>query len=309
MRILITGASGFLGAALSRRLAAGGHLVVPLGRRAPPAGGPTWDPEAGRLDPATFAGVDAVVHLAGESIGGGLWTAARKRRIQDSRVRGTTLLARTIAGLERPPAVMVSTSAVGFYGNRGDDLLTEAEPSGAGFLAGVTAAWEAATRPASEAGIRVARPRLGVVLDPAGGMLRQLLPLFRLGLGGRLGGGRQWLSWVALEDVLAVLELAIHSASFAGPWNVTSPEPVTNREFTATLARTLRRPGFLTAPAPALRLVLGQLAEDLLLASQRCVPARLIEHGYRFAQPRLGAALAGMLGTEGRPAADPVSSA
>lgn len=295
MRILLTGAGGFLGTALGQRLTADGHAVVALGRRSVSGGGPTWNPVAGTLDPGAFAGVEAVVHLAGESIAGGPWTAARKHRIRESRIRGTTLLATTMARLDRPPAVLVSISAVGIYGNRFDEILTEASAPGDGFLAGVSTDWEASTRAASEAGIRVVIPRLGVVLHPAGGMLRQLLLPFRLGLGARLGSGQQWMSWVSLSDVLSVIQRALISADLAGPINTVSPSPVTNAEFTTTLARALHRPAFLRAPAPILRLALGQLANELLLSGQRCAPTRLLAVGFPFADPELAPALATML--------------
>ncbi len=300
-RTLVTGASGFLGTALTRRLQRDGHDVIPLNRRPRTPGDPSWDPSAGRLDPAVFAGVGAVVHLAGESIAGGPWTRARKRRIRESRVDGTTLLARTMAGLARPPEVLVSISAVGIYGDRGDAVLDEGSPAGSGFLAEVGAAWESATLPAAQAGIRVVLPRLGIVLDPDGGMLRKLLPVFRLGLGARLGSGRQWMSWVTRADLLAALALLIDSPALSGPVNVVAPEPVTNNRFTAALAAAVRRPAFLRAPAPILRLVLGQLADELLLGSQRCAPGRLVQAGFQFAHPEIGGALAALVGREGEP--------
>jgi hypothetical protein len=299
MRILVTGASGFLGTALTRRLLLDRHEVIPLNRRPRSPGAPSWDPATGHLDPGILTGVDAVVHLAGESIAGGLWTRARKRRIRESRVEGTTLLARTMAGLPQPPRVLVSISAVGIYGDRGDTVLGEDSPAGKGFLAEVGTAWESATRPAAQAGVRVVLPRLGIVLGPSGGMLRQLLPVFRLGLGARLGSGRQWLSWVTIADLLEALVLVIASPDLSGPINVVTPEPVTNAQFTAALAAALHRPAFLRAPAPILRLVMGQLADELLLGSQRCVPGRLVQAGFQFAHPEIGAALAALLGRGG----------
>jgi uncharacterized protein (TIGR01777 family) len=295
-RILVTGASGFLGTALTRRLSRDGHQVIPLGRRPRSPGAPSWDPATGRLDPATFAGVDAVVHLAGASIAGGLWTRARKRRIRESRVEGTTLLARTMAGLAEPPRVLVSISAVGIYGDRGDTVLDETSPAGSGFLAEVGMAWEAATQAAGQAGIRVVLPRLGIVLDPGGGMLRQLLPVFRLGLGARLGSGRQWMSWVVMADLLEALVLLIHAPELSGPVNIVTPEPATNAQFTAALAAALHRPAFLRAPAPILRLAMGQLADELLLGSQRCAPGRLGQAGFQFTHPEIGGALAALVG-------------
>lgn len=295
MRILIAGASGFLGTALTRHLETAGHLVVPLRRGPAGSATPTWDPAEGRLDPTALDGVDAIVNLAGESIAGGPWTAARRRRILESRRAGTTLLAEAAARRPDEIAVFVNASAVGIYGDRGDEALTEESTAGQGFLAEVGQAWEGATRPAAEAGIRVALPRLGILLDPAGGMLGPLLPLFRFCLGARLGDGRQWLSWITLDDAVGVFARLLEDHSLAGPINAVSPEPVRNAEFTAALGGAVGRPAPWVAPAPLLRLVLGDLGQELLLASQRCIPARLVTAGHRFASPTLVPALEEML--------------
>jgi len=246
------------------------------------------------LDPAALAGVEAIINLAGESIAGGRWSAARKRRIHDSRCRGTDLLARAAAAQRDTVRVLINASAVGIYGDRGDAVLTEADATGTGFLAEVGVAWEAATTPASAAGIRVVLPRFGILLDPSGGMLRQLHTPFRWGLGARLGDGTQWMSWLALEDAVNLVFQALDDATLAGPLNAVSPEPVQNAEFTAALGAALGRPAPWCAPAPILRLALGEMAEELLLASQRCAPARLIATGFAFIHPSLGPALATM---------------
>jgi uncharacterized protein (TIGR01777 family) len=256
-----------------------------------------WNPDGGRLDPADLEGVDAVVHLAGENIAA-RWTAACKQRILDSRVRGTRLLSETLARLRRPPAVLVSMSAVGIYGDRGDEVLTEASPPGptTDFLVRVAAAWEAATAPANAAGIRVAIPRLGTVLDANGGALARMLRPFRLGLGGRIAGGEQWMSWIALDDALAVIVYALTTDSLAGPLNATAPSPVRNAEFTAALGHVLSRPAMLPVPAAALRVVFGEMVDAVLLASARVIPARLTEAGFSFGYPTIDAALRRALG-------------
>jgi uncharacterized protein (TIGR01777 family) len=223
------------------------------------------------------------VHLAGENIASGRWTRSRCRAIRDSRLDGTTLLSRTLAALERPPRVLVSASAIGIYGDRGAEWLTEESAPGDDFLSEVCQAWEAAADPAREAGIRVVHPRLGVVVSASGGLLTRTLPLFQLGLGGRLGSGRQWLSWISLDDLLALLLHAIDDDTLVGPVNAVSPQPITNQELTAALGRVLHRPAILPVPATALRLAFGQLADELLLASQRAIPARLERSGFTFA--------------------------
>ncbi|HXE57278.1 MAG TPA: TIGR01777 family oxidoreductase [Gemmatimonadales bacterium] len=300
LHVAVTGASGLIGSALVPFLTTGGHRVTRLVRRAAGPGEIRWDPARGVLDPAALAGVDAVVHLAGESVAAARWTEGRKRRLLESRVRGTRLVAEAIARMERPPRVLVAASAVGYYGDRGDELLSEESTAGRGFLAEVGAAWEAATAAAETRQTRVVRLRIGVVLSPAGGALRAMLPPFRLGLGGRLGGGEQWMSWVSIDDAIGAIHHALLTDALAGPVNVVAPEPVTNREFARTLARVLGRPGLTAVPATALRLVLGEMADAALLASQRVTPGRLSQTGYPFRHPTLEVALRHVLG---RPAA------
>ncbi len=254
-----------------------------------------WDPSAGTIDVAGLEGVDAVVHLAGESIAEGRWTSAKKARILESRVRGTRLLSETVAGLSQPPGVMVSASAVGYYGDRGNELLREDSGPGSDFLARVCREWEAAADPAREAGIRVVHPRMGIVLSPEGGALGRTLPIFKLGGGGKIGSGRQYWPWVALGDIVGAILHALMDESLEGPVNVGSPNPLTNAEYTKTLGRVLNRPAFFTLPAPVARLMLGEVADALLLASQRMEPAKLKETGYEFRYPELEGALRHLL--------------
>jgi len=254
-----------------------------------------WDPERGEIDAAALEGLDAVVHLAGENIASGRWTAEKRRRIRESRVAGTKLLVRALAGLDRPPAVLVCASAVGFYGDCGARIVDETAPCGAGFLAGLCRDWEEAASAASEAGIRVVRLRIGLVLSAAGGALKKMLPLFRLGLGGRIGHGRQSMSWIALDDLVSLILHCIDEESLAGPVNAVAPGAVTNREFTAALARVLRRPALLPAPAFLLRLALGGMAEELLLSSTRAVPAKALASGFTFRHPAVEEALRAVL--------------
>lgn len=299
---MVTGSSGLIGSALVPALWADGHTVVRLVRR-PPAGPDEarWDPEAGEIDRRALEGADGVVHLAGAGIASRRWTAAQKRRILASRVRGTTAMSIAVATLERPPGVMVSGSAIGYYGDRGDEELTEHSGPGQGFLAEVVLRWEAATEAARDAGVRVVTVRTGIVLSGRGGAMGPLLPLFRLGLGGRVGAGRQWWSWVSLEDEVGIIRHALSSATLSGPVNATAPAPVTNAEFARTLGAVLRRPAILPAPRPALELVLGrELAQEVLLASQRVLPARATADGYDFVHRDLESALRSVLG---RPAA------
>lgn len=298
MKILVTGASGLIGSALVPFLSAGGHDVIRLVRSEPKAGEAAvrWDPEAGTIDAAGLDGLDAVVHLAGENVAEGRWTAEKKRRIRDSRVKGTRLLCEALAGLARPPRVLVSASAVGYYGDRGDELLTEESPPGSGFLAGVAREWEAAAEPARRAGIRVVHPRMGAVLTPAGGALAKMLPPFRAGLGGRVGSGRQYLSWIAIDDLLGAILHLLVTEVLQGPVNVVAPRPVTSSEFAATLGRVLGRPARLAMPAFAARLAFGEMADEVLLASARVTPERLVASGYRFRYPELEGALRHLLG-------------
>jgi uncharacterized protein (TIGR01777 family) len=297
--IAVTGSGGLIGAALIRHLMPDeDHRVTRLVRHPPGPGEVTWDPLAGQLDPAALEGIDAVIHLAGENVGA-RWTAARKRRIRESRVSGTKLLAETIARLRRPPGVLISASAVGIYGSRGDETLTEASGvrgPGSDFLSSVCQEWEAAADPARAAGIRVVHPRFGVVLSPSGGALKKMLLPFRLGLGGPIGSGTQWLSWISIDDAAGVIHHALKTVGLRGPVNATAPNPVTNREFTRTLGRVLRRPTPFKVPAAALRLALGEMAEETILASTRVLPAELLRSGYPFRQVDLESALRHVLG-------------
>ena len=296
LRVLITGSSGLIGRALTAFLESGGHEVVRLVRR-PPAS-PTevaWDPAAGRIDADALEGFDAVIHLTGENIGAGRWTAARRRRIHDSRVASTELLCGALGGLQRPPAVLVSASAVGYYGDV-DGTVDESEPAGDGFLAEVTAAWEQAAEPARAAGIRVAHARLGPVLSPKAGMLKRLLPVFRAGAGGVVGSGRQPISWIGLDDAIGALHLLMSDDRAQGAFNVVAPRPATNREFTQALAAVLHRPALAPVPALAIHALFGEMGEQLILKGQAVVPARLTELGFRWLEPTLEGALRWELG-------------
>ena len=295
MRVAVSGSTGLVGSEVVTVLSGAGHEVVRLVRRAPAPGEKSvlrWDPEKGEVDAAGLEGLDAVVHLAGENVGSGRWTAARKAAIRDSRVKGTRLLCDTLVGLARPPKTLVCASAIGIYGDRGEDVLTEESPAAAGFLPGVCREWEAASGAAARKGIRVVALRIGMVLSPKGGALPRMLPLFRAGLGGVIGGGRQYISWVALDDLPLILLHALQCDALSGPVNAVAPRPVTNREFTEALGKALSRPTPLPVPAFALRLAVGrEMAGALLLASARVVPRRLEETGYRFRFPELPAAL------------------
>jgi uncharacterized protein len=295
MNVLISGATGLIGSALVPELEAKGHTVTRLSRSGSGANTIRWDPSAGTID-GDLEGTDAVVHLAGESIAQGRWSPDKKRRILDSRVQGTRLLAERISALATPPKVMVSTSAVGYYGDRGEEVLTEESTPGADFLAKVCREWEAAAEPARRAGIRVVHPRLGIVLTPQGGALGTTLPIFKLGGGGKIGSGRQWWSWVALDDVVGSIVHALTDEGVEGPVNVGSPNPMTNAEYTKVLGKVLGRPTVLPLPAPAARIMLGEVADALLLASQRMRPARLQATGYAFRYPHLEGALRHLLG-------------
>ncbi|MDL1875218.1 TIGR01777 family protein [Cytophagia bacterium CHB2] len=264
-------------------------------RYAPAPGEHPWDPDAGKIDAAGLEGLDAVVHLAGESIAKGRWTAAKKARIVNSRVRGTKLLAETLAQLKQPPKTLISASAIGYYGDRGDTILREDSAPGSGFLAETSVAWERAAEPAAQAGIRVAHPRTGVVLSTEGGALKEILLPFRLGVGGVMGSGKQYWSWIAFDDLIGALQHALKNESLQGPFNVVAPQPVTNREFVKTLGRVLSRPTIFPAPEFALRLLLGEMAEGLLFASARIEPAKLTATGYTFRYPDLEGALRALL--------------
>ena len=286
-----------IGHALLTFLAADGHKIVCLTRSAAPAHGRhiSWDPVAGIIDAKDLEDFDAVVHLAGESIVG-RWTPEKKARILDSRVKGTRLLCESLAHLRSRPIVLVSASAIGFYGDRGDRVLNEESPAGALFLSEVAKAWEAATEPARRNGIRVVNLRIGFVLSQAGGGLTAMLLPFKLGVGGRVGSGRQYVSWIAIDDVVGAISQAILSDALHGPVNAVAPNPVTNREFTNTLGRVLGRPTIFPLPAFAAHLVMGEMADELLLASTRVEPKRLLATGYEFKFPQLAGALRHVLG-------------
>lgn len=288
MRILISGAGGTVGRALAPSLAADGHAIARLVRGRPGGAGEFhWDPAAGALDPAAIASCDALIHLAGASIAAGRWSASRKDEILESRRMGTRLVATAIARATPPPRVLICASAMGFYGDRGDEVLTEASGPGVGFLAQVVRIWEGEARPATEAGVRVVHLRLGLVLARHGGALPRMALPFRLGLGGPIGSGRQWMSWIALDDLVRVFKRALTADDLSGPINAASPGPVTNREFTRILGRVLGRPAFLPLPGWVLRGVLGEMGNELLLFSQRMTPARLLANGFEFEHPAL----------------------
>lgn len=299
MDVAITGASGLIGGALSSSLRADGHRVLRFQRGGVTAGDTIgWDPDSGRIDAPALEGLDAVVHLAGEGIGEHRWSDDQKRRILDSRVRGTAVLAAAVASRERKPRVFVSGSAVGYYGNRGDEILTEQSAPGDDFLAGVCVAWEAQTEPAREAGVRTVLARTGIVLDGHGGALKAMLTPFKLGVGGRQGSGKQWMSWIALADEVGAIRHAIENESVQGPVNLVAPNPATNAEFSSTLGRVLHRPTILPTPMLPLKLRFGtELVESLLLGSQRVAPAQLQATGYEFGLASLDDALRAVIRT------------
>ncbi|HEY9868105.1 MAG TPA: TIGR01777 family oxidoreductase [Candidatus Obscuribacterales bacterium] len=298
MKILVSGASGLVGSALVPVLVARGHTVVRLVRSAAQAGegAVVWDPLGEKLEAGDVEGFDAVVHLAGEGIATKRWTEEQKALIRDSRVKGSGIIARTLAGLASPPAVLVCASAVGYYGDRGDEILVEESPPGKGFLADTCRMWEEASQPAADKGIRVVRLRIGVVLSGKGGALKLMLPPFQLGLGGPLGAGRHYMSWISLEDLVGVIECAITDKRLSGPVNAVAPNPVTNLEFTRILGEVLRRPTIFPVPPFALRLMFGQMADEVLLASQRVVPNKLMGIDYSFRHRAVEAALRSALG-------------
>ena len=290
MRILVSGASGPIGAALLRSLKAQGSAVTRWVRNSATGNDQiVWDPSR-PLSPDSVSGFDAVIHLAGESIVG-RWTDAKKRRILDSRSQGTGHLAEAVAKASQPPRVFISASAVGFYGNRGDEILSEDSASGEGFAAEICRQWEAATQPAAKAGIRTAQMRIGVVMSADGGALPEMLTPFRLGLGGRLGNGRQWWTWVSVRDVVGAIQHVLNHNSLSGPVNAVAPNPVTNAEFTRILASVLNRPAIFPIPAFAVRMIFGEMGEELFLGSQRVEPTKLAASGYQFQHPDLKNAL------------------
>ena len=296
MKILISGASGLIGSALKTALSARGDRVLSLTRRTARNDDEiTWDPSADTLDPSRLTNIDGVIHLAGESIAARRWSAAQKARIRDSRVQGTTLLAQTLASISPPPKIFISASAIGYYGNRADEILTEDSQPGEGFLPGVSIAWENAAKPATEAGIRTIHPRIGLVLSSTGGALGKMLLPFKLGLGGIIGSGTQYMSWITLDDLVSLFLFAIDHESISGAINAVSPTPVTNREFTKTLGHVLSRPTIFPLPAFAAKLALGEMADALLLASTRVISLRLENTDFSFTHPNLEPALRHLL--------------
>ncbi|MDT5157059.1 MAG: uncharacterized protein QOH51_1416 [Acidobacteriota bacterium] len=302
MKVIVTGATGLVGRALVRSLLADGHEVTRLvrgdaqGFRAPGTTAVHWEPDGGVIDAKELEGHDAAIHLAGEPIADGRWDEEKKQRIRESRVKGTRLLAEALAGLSEKPRTLVSASAIGFYGNRGAEVLREESASGEDFLSEVCREWEKATLAASQAGIRVAHIRIGVVLSAEGGALEKMLKPFKLGLGGRVGSGQQYMSWITLDDLIGVIKHALTDESLRGPINAVAPNPVTNEEFTKALGRVLGRPTFMTVPAFAARLAFGEMADALLLSGARVEPARLREAGFEFKQPEIEGALRQVLG-------------
>ncbi len=297
LTIAISGSSGLIGTALTTRLRADGHTVMPMVRTTAREGEIHYDPRAGQLDPEHLIGVDAIVHLAGAGIGDRRWTAAYRREILESRTLSTSLIARSMAEVVNRggPRTLLSGSAIGFYGATDDQELNERSDAGDGFLADVCQEWEAATSPADDAGIRVAHLRTGIVLSPAGGALKKLLPLFRFGLGGRMGSGRQWQSWISIDDQVSAIAFLL-TADISGPVNLTAPTPVTNSEFTKVLAEALSRPALLPIPSFGPRLLLGRaLADALLFTGQRVLPDRLTEAGFSFEHSTLAEAFASLL--------------
>ncbi len=293
MRILVTGSTGLVGSALVAALRNKGHQVVRAVRREPiNTDEVLWNPEQGKLNAAQLSGVDAVVHLAGENIADGRWTEEKKKRILDSRVKGTRLLSETLANLNPKPRVLVSASAIGFYGNRGAEVLTEESSAGKDFLAEVCREWEDATASAKESGIRTVNLRIGIVLSKKGGALGKMLTPFKLGIGGRVGSGEQFMSWIALDDVLGIIEHALTNKTLSGPVNTVAPNPVTNEEFTKKLGAAISRPTIFPIPAFALRLAFGgEMADSTLLSSARVEPQKLKPSGYKFLYPTLDEAL------------------
>lgn len=295
--VVVTGATGLVGTPLVFSLEKAGARVIHGTRRLPTNASREmyWNPETGEIDSDKLEGAAAVVHLAGENIAGRRWSEAFKREIRDSRVKGTRLIAGAIAHAKDKPKALVCASAIGYYGNRGDEKLTENSPPGNDFLADVCRAWEAECQPARDAGVRVVNTRIGVILSPKGGALAKMLTPFKLGLGGKIGDGRQYMSWVALDDVVGALHHAVANASLSGPANLTAPNPVTNADFTATLGRVLHRPTVFPMPAFAARLAFGEMADALLLSSTRVAPQALESAGYRFQYPSLEPALRHLL--------------
>ena len=299
MRILVSGSTGFLGTALVETLVGQGHSIARLVRpgTAPKdvagvqAQAVAWDPVAGRFDAAGAEGAEALIHLAGASIAGGRWNASRKELLRTSRIDATRHLIAALAKLQRPPRVIVAASAIGYYGNRGDETLTEASAPGTDFLAGLCREWESETARGAEFGARVVNLRFGIILAAHGGALPRMALPFKFGAGGRLGNGRQWMSWLTLRETVNIIQFVLATSGLTGPVNAVTPNPARNSEFTTVLAKTLHRPSLFPAPAFALRLALGEMADALLLVSQKVMPSKLADSGYRFLQPSLASAL------------------
>jgi len=298
MKVLISGSTGLVGSALVRLLTSDGYHVTRLVRPGGPIthGSVPWDPQNGLLDSEAIEGHDALVHLAGENIAAGRWTPDQKKRIRESRVRGTSMLCGRLKSLKKPPAVAVFASAVGIYGNRSDEELTEQSIPGSGFLATVTKEWEAASDVLTETSIRIVKLRIGVVLSKDGGALARMLPVFKLGLGGKIGSGRQYMSWIAIDDLLGIMKYTLSHDNISGPINAVSPNPVTNKEFTKRLGKLLSRPTFFALPRLGLKLAAGEMGDELLLASTRVLPEKLTSSGFHFEYPKLEQALKHILG-------------
>jgi uncharacterized protein (TIGR01777 family) len=295
MKIVISGASGLIGTQLVAKLSSSGHEVIRLVRRSPKSGEIQWNPKSGTLDAAALEGTDAVIHLSGAGIGDKRWSAAYRKEILDSRTDTTALLAKTIASLSRKPSVFLSGSAIGIYGARNDEQLTEVSTHGTGFLAEVCEQWEAAAKPAVDTGVRTVYLRTGIVLSPKGGALKKLLPLFKLGVGGKFGNGKQWQSWISIDDEIGAIEYLL-TANVSGAVNLTAPNPVTNAEFTKVLAAVLKRPAIVPVPTFAPKILLGgELADALLFTGQRVIPAALNASGYTFKHTTLESALRSLL--------------
>jgi len=299
MKILVSGAHGLVGKALTKSLTTDGYELVSLVRRERVVGNPEieWDPHQGSIDAAHLEGFDAVVHLAGENIASGRWSNEKKQKIRDSRVQGTTLLSETLSRLARPPATFISASAIGYYGDRGNETLTEKSGPGSDFLSKVCVEWEQATRSAEAKGIRTVHARFGIILDPKGGALEKMLTPFRMGIGGRVGDGNQWMSWITLADVIGGLTYLLEKSQLQGAVNFVSPNPVTNAEFTKALGNVLSRPTLFPVPAFAARVAFGEMADALLLSSAKVEPVALTDEGFQFQYPKLPQALGKILKT------------
>ncbi|HEY6661206.1 MAG TPA: TIGR01777 family oxidoreductase [Pyrinomonadaceae bacterium] len=300
MKILISGSHGLVGKALIKSLTDDGHEVIRLVRGSASAQEIEWHPNQGRIDPEHLEGFDVVVHLAGENIASGRWTGEKKRAIRESRVKGTSLLSESLARLSRPPSLFLSASAIGYYGDRGDELLTEKSAPGDGFLPSVCVEWENATKPAVEKGIRTVHTRFGIILDRNEGALAKMLPPFKMGIGGKIGNGKQWMSWITLDDVVRGLKFLITDTSTRVPVNFVAPTPVTNTEFTKVLGRVLSRPTLFPVPAFGVRLAFGEMADALLLSSQKVEPSVLEDRGFSFNWPTLEPALKHLLAADKR---------